>query len=352
MGLRGRYSPPQSSISFHNTYEKLDVVMNLSSNIKIASIVILSSIFGIGCSNEAAEHNQLPSISPISKIGRLQEQLDSPSSDQIMVVAHRGCWRETAENSIAAVETCIENNIDMIEVDVYQTIDGHLVSIHDKTVDRTTDGTGDVSSFTLEEIRLLKLKSGAGGSDAEITDWQVPLLEEMLLAAKNQILINLDVKEAIYGQSLELVEALEMTDQVLIKMVALPDDERLTGAAFLGKTYFMPIVRQCRPEKQGMICSKDLSDVLPDYEKFSPIAYEVVFHEEEYLIDGVDEIKKQNKRLWVNTLQKHHAAGHMDLESVADPDNHWGHLINIGADIIQTDNPIELATYLDSKGLR
>lgn len=325
--------------------------MTLSIKKIILFLICVLLVSVAGC-KVAEDGNEITVSTVVTRIDRLKDQLSSPNSNQVMVVAHRSCWRETAENSLVSVKECIEKGIDMIEVDVYQTSDGHLISIHDSTVDRTTNGTGEVSSFTLEEIQKLNLKAGAGGPDAVLTSWQVPLLEEMLLESKGHILINLDVKEAIYDQALALVEKLGMTDQVLIKMVALPDDERLTGATFLGKTDYMPIVRQCRSEKPDMICSQDLSDVLPEYERFSPVAYEIVFHEEEYLLDGVEEIKRQQKRLWVNTLQKHHAAGHMDFESVADPDKHWGHLINLGANIIQTDNPIELATYLESKGLR
>ncbi len=297
-----------------------------------------------GCISRDVEAND--------KLTALKRRLEFPKSGGVMVVAHRSCWRDSAENSLTAVATCIQQGVDMVEIDVHRTGDGYLVSIHDDTVDRTTNGSGPVAEMTLAEIRALRLKKGEGGPQAPLTGWQVPLLEEMLLAAKGKILINLDVKEAVYDEALALVEMLGMTDQVLIKMVALPGEESLQTAAFLGKTYFMPIIRQCRPEKVGMICSKDLSDVLPGYQQFSPVAYEIVFHQEDYLLDGIGEVKKQNRRLWVNTLQRHHAAGHMDHKAIANPDAHWGHLIDLGADMIQTDNPFELVDYLKARGLR
>ena len=319
--------------------------MGCYSSVFLACFVLL---FSVGCSYD----DSVSDTSYKTNASKIRKSLLSPDTGGVMVVAHRGCWREAAENSIAAVEECIKNNIDMIEVDVHQTKDGHLVTIHDDTVDRTTNGSGIVSEMTLQEVRSIRLKTEAGGLQGKLTNWKVPLLEEILLAAKGKILINLDVKEEIYGEALTVVENLNMVDQVLIKMVALPDDDHLRSAAFLGKTHFMPIVRQCRPEKPGMICSVDLSDVLPEYKEYSPVAYEIVFHDEEYLIDGISEIKKQHKRLWVNTLQKHHAAGHMDLDAVADPDAHWGYLIALGVDIIQTDNPVELIQYLEVKGFR
>lgn len=284
-----------------------------------------------------------------SRVELLKQKLIT-ASDEVMVVAHRSCWRNSAENSVNAVELCIENGIDIIEVDVNKTADGHLVCIHDETVDRTTNGSGSVEAMTLADIRSLRLKAEVGGAVAILTEFQVPLLSEMLMTAKGKILINLDVKADIYGETLELVQKYNMEDQVLLKMVALPNDKKLINAPFLGKTSFMPVVRQCRPEKEGMICSKNLSDVLPQYKQFSPVAYEIVFHEESYLIDGLDEIKKQNKRLWVNTLKKHHAAGHIDSDAIKEPEEHWGHLIGLGANIIQTDNPIELKSFLNQLG--
>jgi glycerophosphoryl diester phosphodiesterase len=53
------------------------------------------------------------------------------------------------ENSLAALERCIELGVDMMETDIHRTRDGALVIMHDDTVDRTTDGTGAVADLTL-----------------------------------------------------------------------------------------------------------------------------------------------------------------------------------------------------------
>ncbi len=71
------------------------------------------------------------------------------------IIAHRGFSSSFPENTAIAFEKAIELGVECIEFDVYLTRDGHLVVIHDGTVDRTTDGTGRVGELTLAEIKCL-----------------------------------------------------------------------------------------------------------------------------------------------------------------------------------------------------
>lgn len=86
-----------------------------------------------------------------------------------MVVAHRGYHALHPENSLAAIRATAELGCDYAELDVRHTADDVLILMHDGTVDRTTDATGDVESFTWDEIRSLTLQGGVV-SDAESTD--------------------------------------------------------------------------------------------------------------------------------------------------------------------------------------
>jgi glycerophosphoryl diester phosphodiesterase len=77
----------------------------------------------------------------------------------VRVVAHRGgALLGPPENTLPAIEKAIEVGADLIEVDIRQTSDGHLVLMHDETVNRTTNGRGRVDSLTLKEIRALEIK--------------------------------------------------------------------------------------------------------------------------------------------------------------------------------------------------
>ena len=284
-------------------------------------------------------------------LAELRQTLEDPHDGRVMVIAHRACWRLASENSVDAIDECVRLGVDMVEIDVRRSRDGHLVLMHDDTVDRTTNGSGPIEEMTLDRIHALRLREMAGGESAALTEGRVPTLEQALVAAKGKILVNLDMKADLYSQSLELLERTRTTDQVLIKMDALPDESRLRSAKFLGETYFMPIIRECR-ERPDETCSESLSRVAPQYAPYDPVAYEIVFQHESYLSEGVESVTGEEARLWVNTLAADHAAGHVDDQNLADPDAHWGHLINMKVNMIQTDRPELLMQYLESKGYR
>ena len=76
-----------------------------------------------------------------------------------MVVAHRGASSLAAEHTLAAYVTAIESGADALECDVRMTRDGHLICVHDRTLNRTSDGKGLVSEFDLPELTALDFSS-------------------------------------------------------------------------------------------------------------------------------------------------------------------------------------------------
>jgi glycerophosphoryl diester phosphodiesterase len=91
-------------------------------------------------------------------------------------ISHRGLAKVAPENTIPAF-TAAHGLADMIESDVRVSADGHLVIIHDTTVDRTTDGTGLVSNLTLHALRALDAGSWFSNS---FTGVQIPTFAEMI----------------------------------------------------------------------------------------------------------------------------------------------------------------------------
>jgi glycerophosphoryl diester phosphodiesterase len=104
-------------------------------------------------------------------------------ASQIVRIGHRGAAGHTPENTLAAVLKGIELGSDFIEIDAQLTADGELVVIHDKRVDRTTDGHGYVSDLTTDEIRSLD----AGGGEP------VPFLAEVLAAVNGRCGLMLEI---------------------------------------------------------------------------------------------------------------------------------------------------------------
>lgn len=91
-----------------------------------------------------------------------------------LVVAHRGASSTVAEHTLAAYVAAIESGADGLECDVRLTRDGHLVCVHDRTVNRTSDGTGAVSELDLQRLEALNFTSWRsdlpGAADALVAD--------------------------------------------------------------------------------------------------------------------------------------------------------------------------------------
>jgi glycerophosphoryl diester phosphodiesterase len=106
------------------------------------------------------------------------------------IFAHRGSSVYAPENTLAAFELALEQGADGIELDVKLSSDGHLVVIHDETVDRTTNGTGRIKSMTLSEIKMLD----AGSKFApNFTSQKIPTLEEVFEAVGEKLFINVEL---------------------------------------------------------------------------------------------------------------------------------------------------------------
>jgi glycerophosphoryl diester phosphodiesterase len=117
----------------------------------------------------------------------------SYSKDRIpFVSAHRGGPREGfPENCIATFENTLKSTYAILEIDPHFTKDSALVVMHDPTLNRTSNGTGRISDYTLAELRKLKLKDTKG----KLTDYGMPTLDEALQWAKGKTILVIDAKE-------------------------------------------------------------------------------------------------------------------------------------------------------------
>jgi glycerophosphoryl diester phosphodiesterase len=108
------------------------------------------------------------------------------------VIGHRGAAGYAPENTMLSFERGLALRADMIELDIHPTSDGHLVVIHDPTLDRTTSGSGFVARHTLEQIRQLDAGSWF---DASFRDARVPTLDEVLAWAKGRTKVAIEIKQ-------------------------------------------------------------------------------------------------------------------------------------------------------------
>jgi glycerophosphoryl diester phosphodiesterase len=108
------------------------------------------------------------------------------------VSAHRGGPREGfPENCIATFENTLSYTPAILEIDPHYTKDGQIILMHDATLDRTSNGTGKIIDYTLEELKRLRLKDTKG----KLTDYQIPTLDEALQWAKGKTILVIDMKD-------------------------------------------------------------------------------------------------------------------------------------------------------------
>lgn len=113
---------------------------------------------------------------------------------KILVSGHRGEGCLGLENTMYAFKRAIELGVDMIETDVHMTRDGHLVLMHDASVERTTDGVGKIRDMTLCEIKALDATVNA---KIKISPEAPPTLSELLELVKDRegLLLNIELKD-------------------------------------------------------------------------------------------------------------------------------------------------------------
>lgn len=122
--------------------------------------------------------------------------------------AHRGCSQRYPENTLLAFEKAAQiKGLTGIELDIQLTKDGHIVVCHDEKVDRTTDGTGELRSFTLNELKKLRIDAGNGKYEKIPTiDEVLDLLEDKL---RTGLKLNIELKNSVFpyeGMEKKIIE--------------------------------------------------------------------------------------------------------------------------------------------------
>jgi glycerophosphoryl diester phosphodiesterase len=236
---------------------------------------------------------------------------------RIKVIAHRGEHLHHPENTLPAFQAAIDAGADYFELDVRTTSDGKFVIMHDNTLDRTTNGTGEVRQHTFDEIRALD--AGIKFSQA-FAGTKVPTLDEAFDLAYGKINVYVDTKNADAQQLVDVIVHHDMQDHVVI----------------YGNPFFLYDVHKIRPELK----------IMP--EAFSPDACKLfvqvmqpqvlAFDAGDFKDQVIDCAKSANAKIYVDRLGD------------ADNAETWQKAIDLGAAGIQTNRPAELADYLRTHG--
>jgi glycerophosphoryl diester phosphodiesterase len=140
------------------------------------------------------------------------ECLRDPRCAGRFVSAHRGAGgdlgRIAPEDTLAAYRAGIALGVDFVETDPRPTSDGVIVNVHDTTVDRTTDGTGEVASMTFDALRKLHVKSERFAGDFSCE--RIPTLEELLTTCRGRAMVLVDGNKSDHVEA--MVDAIKKAD--------------------------------------------------------------------------------------------------------------------------------------------
>lgn len=243
---------------------------------------------------------------------------EAPTAAPTLVVAHRGLLKHSPENTLSNFRACLELRIGF-EVDVRRSKDGHLVCVHDDTVDRTTNGHGPVSELTLEQIKRLDAGAWFG---PKFQGERIPTFDEVLTViekhAHDPVLIAIDLKaQDIEADCVKAAKAKGMLGRLLFIGNSIDDPRVRRKLREADATAHVACLAQTAKDLEAAIGEKD-SDWA--YLRFVPT------HEE------LNRVHKARKRAFIAGPT---VAG-LEREN-------WRQATLAGIDAILTDYPLDLA---------
>lgn len=243
------------------------------------------------------------------------------------IIAHRGFKARYPENTIASFSGALDAGAEIIELDVTITKDREIVVIHDKTLERTTDGTGNVREHTLKELK--SLDAGAWFSE-KFKNERIPLIEEVLKLCKDRAIINIEIKpeaidsafvsDSIENQIILKADKYKMIDQVVISSFEKKVIERLSAS-----TRKIPLL--------AMLSEENLSNEILEF----MIHHKVYSYNPDFTTLSEDQVK---------TLHKH---GIKVLTYTVNTEKDAKGCFKMGVDGIFTDDPVMMKRLVHNK---
>ncbi|WP_229236022.1 glycerophosphodiester phosphodiesterase family protein [Dyadobacter tibetensis] len=232
-----------------------------------------------------------------------------------LVIAHRGNHLKQPENTVASTKAAIQAGADYVEVDLRTTKDGHLVAMHDGTVDRTTNGKGSVKQMSWSEIQTLRV------FNKNKRPHRVPDFEAILAACKGKINLYLDFKDADVAQTWRQIRAAGMEKQVVV---------------YLNKAEQYDAWRHIAPEVPLMTSLPENVQTVVEFEKFLS----------QMTIKVFDNIR--DPQLLAFAHQKGLQVW-LDVQQKEENEASWQPALALGVDGLQTDHPEKLVHYLEKR---
>lgn len=235
------------------------------------------------------------------------------------ITAHRGFSQAAPENTSYAFEEAINIGADYIELDIQQTADGQLVVFHDKNLSRTTDGSGELSDYTYEQ--LMQFSNGSWfDAEGTYTDSRIMLLSEVFDLVGHDILLNIEIKN------------IGDTTDTALKAAELLNEYRLADSCYVTSFDYAALkeIKQYNPEiKTGLITNAASAAVYSKLKYIDAVSLNYLFVNRNI----VSTAHKNGKKVFVWTVN--------DAADIRQ-------LLAMGVDNIITDRPDKAAEVIYS----
>lgn len=233
--------------------------------------------------------------------------LFNQNNHDIFVTAHRGGdWRNAPENSLQSLKRAGGLGVDIVEMDLKRKKDGQFVLMHDKTLDRTTTGSGPVSEHTLDELQRLTLRAGTHHP----TSYKIPTFVQELAAAKeNNVILHVDIGWDYFPEVLKEVTTNHAAKRVIINVIpntSLEDFQRLNGV-LPADVSVMIVVNMSRP---------DAAQIIQRYRSHQRTVIQCIFADDELPFLQHTKNIAHHFPIWMNGLWPEQIGGHDDDRAV------------------------------------
>ena len=148
---------------------------------------------------------------PKDESGTIKTKNDNREQRPIEVVVHRGANDLAPENTLPSADSALAHGATWIEVDVRTSKDGVMYNLHDETLDRTTDGSGNIGERTSDYIN--RLDAGSWYDESRFKGLHVPTIEAMLEGLKGRANVFFDVKNCNLQELVDLVRRTGFADK-------------------------------------------------------------------------------------------------------------------------------------------
>lgn len=265
---------------------------------------------------------------------------------KVLIAVHRGSWGgNIVENTIPCYQAALDMGADMFEVDLITSTDGVTYAIHDGYEKRLLHKMHNIRTMSSKTIDKLKYYNCIGYP----TEMHVVRLEEILDHFRNGELFNID--RSWFAPLEEMEKVLRQYPHVLYQaVIKTPVKEE-----------YLEFFQNCPVKYMYMPICYNMDDVRKalSYTDVNMVGVEAIARSEDsdmFDAENIRWMKEQGLYIWTNSItlsswQKHIlCAGHDDDRAIyGDPDGAWGVLVDQGYNVIQTDWPAQMSSYLRKK---